>query len=41
MSFSPVRFATQESVFPEALKPLKECDSEVYELIQKEKLRQM
>jgi hypothetical protein len=33
--------ARQESVFPEALKPLKEADPEVYELVQKEKLRQM
>jgi len=31
----------QDSVFPEALTPLKEADPEVYALVQKEKLRQM
>jgi len=33
--------ARQESVFPESLKALKDADPEIYELVQKEKLRQM
>lgn len=32
---------SQEAVFPEALKSLKEADPDVYALVQKEKLRQM
>ena len=37
----PSPSTSQEAVFPEALKSLKEADPDVYALVQKEKLRQM
>jgi hypothetical protein len=37
----PPPSTSQEAVFPEALKSLKEADPDVYALVQKEKLRQM
>ena len=39
--YPPSPSTSQEAVFPEALKSLKEADPDVYALVQKEKLRQM
>ena len=34
-------FSPQDTVFPEALKTLKEADPVVYDIVQKEKMRQL